>query len=165
MNFLWNFSKLQPTGTAERFEALLEGRVILWSFLVPERKWPNFGKKNLQVDKVHFTCSQQSSERKTINVIFTIIISFGTFSEFFSDFGRKISQVCWNSNLSVQRKKRQKKLLNNWFFAFFGFWQEKPVSFQESFWQGCQKYFRRVQWNTYRAKFPNGSPENSRSFG
>ena len=31
--------------------------------------------------------------------------------------------------------------MNNWFFVFFGFWQEKPVFLQESFWQGCQKYF------------------------
>ena len=36
--FLSNISKLQPTGAAERFEALLERRVILWSFLVSERK-------------------------------------------------------------------------------------------------------------------------------
>ena len=32
------------------------------------------------------------------------------------------------------------------------------------FWQGCQKYFRRVQWNTYRGNFLNGSLENSRIF-
>ena len=32
------------------------------------------------------------------------------------------------------------------------------------FWQGCQKNFRRVQWNTYRANFPNGSLENWRIF-
>ena len=83
----------------------------------------------------------------------------------FSDFGKKISQVCWNSNLSVQRKKYQKNLLNNLFFVFFGFWQENPVILQESFWQGCQKNFRLVQWNTYRATFPDGSLENSRFFG
>ena len=58
-----------------------------------------------------------------------------------------------------------KKLLNNWFFVFFGFWQEKPVFLQESFWQGCQKYFGLVQWNTYRSTLPNGSLENSRTFG
>ena len=57
-----------------------------------------------------------------------------------------------------------KKPLNNWFFVFFGFWQEKPVFLHESFWQGCQNYFRRVQWNTYRAKFSNESLENSRIF-
>ena len=98
--------------------------------------------------------------KKLINVIFTIIISFGTFNEF-SRFWQKNSQVCWSSNLSVQRKKRQIKLLNNW---FFGFWQEKPVFLQENFWQGCQKNFRRVQRNTYRSNFPNGSLENSRIF-
>ena len=55
-------------------------------------------------------------------------------------------------------------MLNNLFFVFFGFWQEKPVILQESFWQGCPKYFRRVQWNTYRANFSNGSLGNSGIF-
>ena len=58
-----------------------------------------------------------------------------------------------------------KKLLNNWFFVFFGFWQEKPVFLQECFKQGCQNCFWRVQWNTYRATFPNESLENSRIVG
>ena len=55
--------------------------------------------------------------------------------------------------------------MNNWFFVFFGFWQEKPVFLQECFKQGCQNCFWRVQWNTYRATFPNESLENSRIVG
>ena len=51
-------------------------------------------------------------------VINTIIISFGTLSEFFSDFAKKNSQVCRNSN-QVYRAKNVKK--NSWKtgFSFF----------------------------------------------
>ena len=63
VNFLSNFSKLQPTGAAERFEALLERSVILWSFLVSERKLPYSGKIFRQVANVQFTCPQQKFEK------------------------------------------------------------------------------------------------------
>ena len=46
---------------------------------------------------------------------------------FFLILAKKNSQVCQKSNLSVQRKNVKKKLLNNWFFVFFGLSQEKPV--------------------------------------
>ena len=55
--------------------------------------------------------------------------------------------------------------MNNWFFVFFLDFDKKNLCFcRKFFWQGCQKYFRRVQWNTYRANFRNGSLENSRIF-
>ena len=86
-----------------------------------------------------------------------------TLNEFFLILAKKIVRgvetVIW-----VYRGITSKKLLNNWFFVFFGFWQEKPVFLHESFWQCCQKYFRRVQWNTYRATIPNESLEDSRIF-
>ena len=135
MNFLSNFSKLQPTRAADCFEALLERSKILWSFLVSERNLPYFGKKFRQVANFHFTCSQQNFEKKWLKY-FSLLSSLLDFQWIFSDFGKKISQVCWNSNLSVQRKKCQKNLLNNWLFVFLDF-DKKILWF-------CRKVFGRV---------------------
>ena len=49
--------------------------------------------------------------------------------------------MCWNSNLSVQRKKCQKNLLNNCFFVFLDF-DKKILWF-------CRKVFGRVVDNTF----------------
>ena len=140
VNLLSSFSKLQPTRAADCFEALLERSVILWSLLVSERKLPYFGKKFRQVVNFHFTRPQQNFEKKWLKY-FSLLSSLLDFQWIFSDFGKKISQVCWNSNLSVQRKRCQKNLLNNWFFVFLDF-DKKILWF-------CRKVFGRVVQNTF----------------
>ena len=59
----------------------------------------------------------------------------------FFDFGKKISQVCWNSNLSVQRKKYQK---NCWTICFSSF-----LDFDKKILYFCRKVFARVVKNTF----------------
>ena len=54
-------------------------------------------------------------------------------------FWQKNSQVCRNSNLSVQSKNFEKILLNNWFFVFFGLWLENSVFFAGKFLVGLSK--------------------------
>ena len=91
-NFLSNFSKLQPTGAAERFDVFLERRVTVWSFLVSEWKKPSFGKKFMafgRVAKSAFHVSSAKLWEKMTKLIYTIIISVGTLSEIFYDFEKK----------------------------------------------------------------------------
>ena len=88
VNFLSNFSKLQPTRAADCFEALLERSVILWSFLVSERNLPNFGKKIRQVANFHFTCTQQNFEKKWLKY-FSLLSSLLDFQWIFFWFWRK----------------------------------------------------------------------------
>ena len=90
---------------------------------------------------------------------------FWDFEWVFFWFWQKNSQVCRNSNLSVESEDFEKILLNNWFFVFFGLWLEKPVFLQENFWQGCRNYFLHVQRNTYGATFWKGNRENLGIFG
>ena len=55
-----------------------------------------------------------------IILIHTINIFFETLGDFFSDFGKK-SQVCRNSNLSVQRKNVEKDSRTIGFLPFLDF--------------------------------------------
>ena len=55
-----------------------------------------------------------------IKLIHTINIFLRTLGEFFSDFGKKNSQVCRNSNLSVQMKNVEK---NSWTIGFSSFFE------------------------------------------
>ena len=58
--FLSSLSELQPTCAADHFEVSLERRVIVWAFLVAERKYPIFGRKNLAgLLKLYFTCPEE----------------------------------------------------------------------------------------------------------
>ena len=78
--------------------------------------------------------------RKIIKVIFTIIISFGTFNDFFLILAKKLNR-CVETVIWLYGGKNDKK--SCWtigFWSFLDFEKEKPVFSQESFWQGCQKY-------------------------
>ena len=58
--FLSSLSELQPTCAADHFEVSLERRVIVWAFLVAERKYPIFGRKSLAgLLKLYFTCPEE----------------------------------------------------------------------------------------------------------
>ena len=74
-----------------------------------------------------------------MKVICTINISFGTLSEFISDFGKKNIQVCRNSNLSVESKDFEKILLNIWFFIFLWNLTRKTCFFTGKFLVGLSK--------------------------
>ena len=137
VNFLSNFSKLQPTRAAECFEALLERSVILWSFLVSERKLPYLGKKFRQFAKLHFTCPQQNFEKKWLKY-FSLLSSLLDFQWVLSDFGKKISQVCWNSNLSVQGKT-VKSFVEQIVFRLFWILTRKACVFAGKFLAGLSK--------------------------
>ena len=164
VNFLSNFSKLQPTRSADCFETLLERSLILWSFLVSERNLPYFGKKIRQVANFHFTCPQQNFEKKWLKY-FSLLSSLLDFQWiFFWFWQKKISQVCWNNNLSLLGKNVKKLCWTICFSSFLDF-DKKSLCFCREVFGRVSKNFRLVQWNTYRSTFPNRSLENSRIFG
>ena len=140
VNFLSNFSKLQPTGAAERFEALLERSVILWSFLVSERKLPYFGKKFRQVAKVQFTCPQQNFE-KNYSSNFHYYHLFWDFQWLFSDFGKNKLVRCVETVIWVYGGKNFKKNCRTIGFWSFLDFEKKNLGF-------CRKVFGRVAKNT-----------------
>ena len=135
VNFLSIFSKLQPTVAAERFDVFLEGRVFVWSFSVSERKKPCFDKKYMALGSVAKSAFHVSSAKlweKMTKVINTIIISFGTLSEFFLILTKKNSQVCRNGN-QVYRAKIVKKYLEKLVFRFSWNLTRKTCSFTAKF--------------------------------
>ena len=73
-----------------------------------------------------------------IKLIHTINIFFRTLGEFFSDFGKKNTQVCRNSNLSVQMKNVKK---NSWIIGFSSFldFNKKTRIFTRTFLAGLSK--------------------------
>ena len=71
-----------------------------------------------QVAKSEFQVSSAELWENMIKLIHTINIFFRTLGEFFSDFGKKNSQVCRNSNLSVHMKNVEK---NSWTIGFSSF--------------------------------------------
>ena len=73
-----------------------------------------------------------------IKVIFSIIISFGTFNEFFLILAKKNSQMCWNSNLSVQRNN-VKKTVEHLVFRLFWILTRKKCVFAGKFLAGLSK--------------------------
>ena len=116
-------------------EALLFDR--FWSLSESCHNWAkNFGRLLNCISRV-----LSKTLRKKWLKYFSLLSSLLDFQWVFSDFGKKISQVCWNNNLSVLGKNVKKLCWTICFSSFFGFWQEKPVFLQESFWQGCQKTF------------------------
>ena len=79
-----------------------------------------------------FHVSSAKLWEKMIKVIFSIMISFGTFNEFFLILAKKNSQVCWNSNLSVQRKN-VKKTVEQLVFRLFWILTRKTCVFAGKF--------------------------------
>ena len=78
--------------------------------------------KNLwQVAESEFQVSSAELWENMINVIHTINIFFRTLIEFFLILAKKNSQVCRNSNLSVQGKNVEKDSWTIGFLSFFDF--------------------------------------------
>ena len=69
---------------------------------------------------------------KLMKVFYTIIISFRTLIEFFSDFGKKDSQVFRNSNQVYRGKNVKKDSLKTGFSSFLDF-DKKNLSFYRNF--------------------------------
>ena len=80
------------------------------------------------VAKSEFHVSSAKLWEKMTKVFITIIISFGTLSEFFSDFVKKNSQVCRDSN-QVYRAKNVKNTLAKLVFRFSWTLTRKTCSF------------------------------------
>ena len=102
--------------------------------------------------------------RKNDQSIFHYYHLFWTFNEFFRILAKNLVR-CVETVIKAYICKNVKK--NCWTIGFSSFWDfdKRNLCFcRKMFWQGCQKNFRRVQWNTYRAIFPNGSLENWRIF-
>ena len=72
-------------------------------------------------------------------------------------FGRLVESAFYVSKetLTEQRFRKEFQKISEMYFAFL----------PEGFWKGCQNYFLRVQRNTYRETFSEGSLENLRIFG
>ena len=143
----------------------LEGKVIVGAFSVAERKYPAFSKKFMEgLPKGLFTWPQQNFEKKW-QKLFLLLSSFlGLWVSFFW-FWQKNSQVCRNSNLSVQSKKVEKFTVEQMVFRLFWTLTTKTCFLAESFLQGCQNYFLRVQRINYRATFLKRGLEILKVFG
>ena len=117
------FDKFVRTATyvcSGTFWSFLARKVVIWAFSVSERKYPAFGKKFIEGCQKCILRDLSKTSEKRIELIYTIIISSRTLSEFFSDFDRKSHQVCRNRNLSVQRENFNKKTPEQ--FGFRHFW-------------------------------------------
>ena len=132
--FLSNFSKLQPTVAAEPFEDFFgEKSNCLIVFGHWAKETVLWQKTYSRFAKSAFHVSSAKLWEKMIKVIYTIIIFFRTLSEFFLILAKK-SQVCRNSNLSVQRKNFKKKY--SWtigFSSFLEFYKKKLHFYRKVF--------------------------------
>ena len=137
--FLSNFSKLQPTLAAEPFEDFFgEKSNCLIVFGHWAKETVLWQKTYSRFAKSAFHVSSAKLWEKMIKVIYTIIIFFRTLSEFFLILAKK-SQVCRNSNLSVQRKNFKKNTLEQLVFRLFWNFTRKNCIFTGKFLAGLSK--------------------------
>ena len=135
VNFLSIFTKLQPTVAAESFDDFFGEKSICLIFSVSERKKPSFDKKYMALGSVAKSAFHVSSEKlweKITKVINTIIISFGTLSEFFLILSKKIVR-CVETVIKCTERKTSKKTLEKLVFRFSWTLTRKTCSFSGKF--------------------------------
>ena len=143
--FCQNFSKLQPTGAAESFDVFFRREEYMFD------RFQSLSEKNRLLArniwhlavllKNAFHVSSEKLWEKMTEVIITIIIFFGTLSEFFLILAKKIVRCVETVNKCTEGKTSKKYSWKIGFSSFLEF-DKKKLYF-------CRKVFGRVVKSTF----------------